>query len=150
MSRKRRLTIDKVWRVFSPFIKSVLEEVFGNRCISCGKHPLVGIDRQLGHFRPKIAYPRVRWWIKNLGIQCSRCNGPKQGASHEFAEWIRKHYGQEEYDELIYLSNQSHPVSQYEYEELLKRIKFYKKRLSSKKMTLREVYDDILNTKYGL
>lgn len=151
---KKRLTADKVWRQFSPFIKDVLENVYGNHCVSCPVHrrnrELIGVDRQLGHFRPKKAYPRVRWWIKNLGLQCSKCNGFLQGASPEFSNWIIKTFGQEDYDYLITISRESFNANQLTYYTILEGIAFYKKQIKDKKMTYKEVYDHIIETKFGL
>jgi hypothetical protein len=155
--KEKTLTIEKVWRVFSPFIKDVISSVHGNKCCTCTIHkrrPVVdlsGQNRQLGHFRMKKAYPRVRWWILNLNLQCSYCNGFLNGAEIEHAEYIRRTHGEEVLEEVIRLSNERNfTIGQYEYKYILDRIKFYKKRLKDRKMKYKDVYHDIINTKFGL
>ena len=109
---KKKLNIEKVWRVFSPFIKDVLSAVYGDKCVTgkihhkCPNVPLVGANKQLGHFRMKKAYPRVRWWIMNLNLQCAYCNGFLNGSEIEHAEYIKSIHGEEAYRELIRLSNE--------------------------------------------
>ena len=149
--RSNRLTKPKVWNLFAPLIKDVLEAVFGNKCVTCGKEDLVGYDRQLGHFRSQAGHPRVRWWIKNLGLQCSSCNGPKyQGKPYEFSLWVAETYGQQGLEELIFLSNGTYTTTQATYIDVLTRVKEYNRLISDRKMTHREVYEHILETNFGL
>lgn len=147
----KKLKIDSVWRVFSPFIKEILENIYGNQCVTCPKNNLEGNDRQLGHFLPKKAYPTIRWWIENLGIQCSRCNGFKDGEQFKFSKWIEKNLGTKVLTNLmIYAHKPNYTIGQYEYKMMLDKIKFYKEQLKNKKMTHKEIYDDIIKNQFGL
>ena len=148
--KKRRLTIDKVWNKFAPLVKDILMDVYGNKCVTCSKEELIGRDKQLGHFFPKGAYSSVRWWILNLGIQCSYCNGAKQGATLMFSEWFRKTHGQQALDDITVLAHKSHSTSQYEYELIIEKVKEYEKMIKSKEITYKQLYKKIIDDKFGL
>lgn len=62
------------------------------KCATC---PTV-TDRkgiQWGHFHSRKYYA-IRWNEFNTGCQCVKCNVFDQGKQHEFAEYIKKRYGE--------------------------------------------------------
>lgn len=155
--RKKRLTIDSVWRVFSPFMKEVISSVHGNKCVTgrihhkCPNVELEGANRQLGHFKPKRAYPNVRWWIMNLNLQCAYCNGFLEGSEAEHAEYIRRTHGEQALKDLLKVAySRNKTTGQYEYKIILEKINLYKKQIKNKSITYPEIYQDIVNTKFGL
>lgn len=147
---KKRLKISSVWNVFAPFIKDMLEDIHGNKCVTCPKESLVGRDRQLGHFMPKKSYPKVRWWIYNLGLQCGKCNGFEGGNQYKFSLWIKKTYGKAVLDSIDLICRQNTNVGQYEYNLIISQIKDYKQKVDNKEMTYKEVFNDIINNKFGI
>lgn len=146
-----------MWNKFSPFMKNVISSVHGNKCVTgtihhkCPDIELEGHNRQLGHFKPKKAYPNVRWWIMNLNIQCSYCNGFLGGSEAEHAEYIRKTHGEKALEELLTLSySRNHTIGQYEYQYILDKIKEYEKMINDRKITYKQLYQKIIDEKFGL
>lgn len=66
------------------------EECF---CASCGK-PLLWRKRQAGHFIPR-AVKATRWDLRNVHVQCAKCNVELGGNLDGYCLFMCKKYGED-------------------------------------------------------
>lgn len=103
-----------------------------DRCYTCGKRNLIGIDSQSGHYRTVaiVGSNNTRAWDERfIHLQCSRCNGPGQGEQAKYKERLVSDYGIDvvaEYDRLVDAKAVS-PIKNWKeiiekYENLLKEV----------------------------
>jgi hypothetical protein len=91
---------EKLWEL----CKQVVRKRDGDKCISCEKFGLVGSNQHTGHFIPSStcgAY--LRYYLKNLFVQCYNCNINLGGNGAYFTRELVKRYGQEYVDILFAL-----------------------------------------------
>lgn len=83
--------------VFSKFIRDRDAVELKGKCCTCGKE-----GTQAGHYISR-RYKVLRWDVRNVALQCSRCNCWEAGASDEFALFLVNKYGIDILNELHYL-----------------------------------------------
>lgn len=65
--------------------KRLTRERYGNRCYTCGKQPLEGVNWHTGHAKPKAALPlKFKYDIRGLRPQCYNCNVNLGGVTDVF------------------------------------------------------------------
>lgn len=144
--KKRRIKISSVWSVFTKLAKLI----HGNTCCTCGKENLEGSDCQGGHFKPKKAFPAVRFWINNVHPQCTGCNFYRQGMEYEHSLHIIKAHGQDALDEICEHMHKSVHLTQADLHYLKDTFQTLLKKLETKKMTTQEAYQFLTKNKIGL
>lgn len=78
-----------------------------DRCYTCGKRNIVGIDSQSGHYRTVaiVGSNCTRCWDERfVHLQCSRCNGAGQGEQAKYKSHLIADYGEDvvaEYDRAV-------------------------------------------------
>ena len=82
--------------------KRLVRQRDGNKCFTCGATGLKGSNQQTGHFIPSSTCGAfLRYDLRNLAIQCARCNlwGGGEGALF-YKNMVKKH-GQEYVDQIF-------------------------------------------------
>lgn len=73
-------------------LTSVLVRMLGDKCVTCGKR-LPFNRRQAGHYVPRVVVAS-RWDLKNVNVQCAKCNVELGGNLDKYAEYMKSHYGE--------------------------------------------------------
>lgn len=83
----RKKLEDKVWNECRRIIRSRYE----NTCYTCGARNLEGSNMNTGHGKAKGALPlRFKYDLRNLRVQCMRCNCHMGGMSDIFITKLEK------------------------------------------------------------
>src|SRR5262245_3303864 len=100
-SRKRseRLTPIKTLEKRLDAALSLYVRSRGLSCVTCGKE-LPYEARQCGHFI-KRQHKATRWDIRNVAVQCARCNLFLGGAQDEFANFLLGKIGRLDFEDLM-------------------------------------------------
>ena len=87
------------------------------QCVTCGvlKH---WKETDAGHFI-KRQYRSVRWTLTNVHPQCFRCNHFQDGRQDDYANYIIKTYGQDEFNFLMSRKYEIVKYGRYEIELLI-------------------------------
>ena len=123
MKKKKSLKSleNKLDRTLSDYVRQKAADDGGTaRCITCGKLDYWK-DMDCGHYI-KRQYKSTRWDIRNLGIQCRKCNRFAGGRMDEFALHIIQNQGLEVLEELGRLK---HTTRKWTREELEQEIQKY-------------------------
>lgn len=102
--KKKASSLDRVtvWNLFSKYIR-LRDSLHVNpgstiKCVTCGSY--VAIKKsQAGHFQSR-KYKNIKYDEMNVHAQCIGCNNWGGGEQDIHAQYILKHYGQEELDRL--------------------------------------------------
>lgn len=87
---------DKLWKK----VKEIVKERDGDRCVTCGK-VVTGGDKQAGHFLTGASCsPTLYFHLKNVHVQCYRCNINLSGNWPEYYKFMEIRYGLETILEL--------------------------------------------------
>jgi hypothetical protein len=98
-------------------------EKYGNVCFTCGAY-CEGSGRHLGHFIPSSTCGAfLRYDLRNLRIQCYRCNINGGGQGAEFYKRLVETEGQEYVDQLFKDKNVSIKADVWWYEEMINKYK---------------------------
>ena len=123
--KSRKLTIprlrDKVWSVFSLFIRSKGSVDGFNRCVTCGV-TLPITELHAGHFlhgKNKATFLEE----DNVHPQCVKCNLYLSGNLLEYYPFMEKKYGTIRIEELKITHKRIHFWKRYDLEELLDKYK---------------------------
>lgn len=122
---------DKLWRVFSEFIR-IRDAKFGNgigKCYTCGK--LIHYkDGDAGHYE-KRQHENTKYDERNNHLQCHKCNRYDGGRQSDYAEHLIRDYGQGILQEL----NQAKfiPVFNRDDKWHEEKIKYYKEKVKELK-----------------
>lgn len=120
-TRKRAISSlkNEVWEL----CKQIIRKKYGNTCFTCGRSGLEGSNCHTGHFLPSStcgAY--LRFDIRNLRIQCSRCNLWGGGEGAIFYSNMVLTEGQEYVDKLLQDKNISIKADSIFYENKIKEL----------------------------
>jgi len=89
---------DKLWKE----CKRITLAKYGPHCYTCDAQYLVGSNCQLGHLIPSGACGAfLRYDLRNLRIQCMRCNIHLGGNGAEYLRRMIQEVGQENTDQLF-------------------------------------------------
>lgn len=125
MKKKNRSKKHAAWDAFSKFIRKVDADENGMvKCFSCRK-VAHWKEMDAGHYIPKSISLALRFYVKNVNVQCTACNRFRHGNLTEYALALKKKYGDgilEELDE-IRREGEGHRISESEYQELYDKYK---------------------------
>lgn len=97
----------------------------GNNCISCNR-PMTGfIVAHAGHYRPKGSNPEVRFYTRNIYLQCEECNVKRSANLILYRQSLVKKYGNEFVERL----EQMHETKKYTVEYLQRLIQVFRKKI---------------------
>lgn len=113
----------KLWEL----CKQLTRRAYGTTCYTCGKTNLAGSSQHTGHFVPSsICGGYLRYDLRNLRIQCYRCNIDLSGNGAVFYRNLVRDNGQEYVDQIFRDKERIQKVDStfllnkiYEYERLL-------------------------------
>lgn len=89
---------EKLWEL----CKKLTRLAYGTTCYTCGKAGLSGSTQQTGHFIPSsICGAYLRYDLRNLRIQCYRCNIDLSGSGAVFYRNLVRDCGQSYVDDLF-------------------------------------------------
>lgn len=102
--------------------------IYGN-CISCGKRWDVALfsDRSIynngakwvaGHYYKSDKIESTRYDVRNINLQCYRCNKPLSGNESEYQINLIKKIGRKEFDKLVIKKNNPYTYNIIELENL--------------------------------
>ena len=103
----KKLTIGqiqkKLWIECKRIIRDIYQRVDGTYdCYTCEQKNLTGSNCQTGHFIPKsVCGAYLKYDLRNLRIQCMRCNCNLSGNGAVFYRNLVENEGQEYVDELF-------------------------------------------------
>lgn len=102
MKRKSKSEIaliqDDIWDL----CRKIIRYRDGTTCVTCGATGLQGSNQQTGHFIPdSVCGAYLRYDLRNLGVQCMRCNVRLSGNGALYYDYFRKSKGQEYVDNLF-------------------------------------------------
>lgn len=106
--RKKRtpfeIAKDNLWEL----CKQLTRKKYGNKCFTCPQRGLVGANQQTGHFIPSSTCGGfLRYDLRNLRIQCFRCNHNLGGNGAIYYKRMVETEGQEYVDQLFKDKQQS-------------------------------------------
>ena len=110
----------KLWRLTSEYVR--LSSVDANgycSCVTCGRTEHYK-KMQAGHFIPQAQGNAVRFDLRNIHVQCYRCNINLGGNGPEYYPFMLEKYGQDVIDELRKLSNTSVKFTAPELQDMIK------------------------------
>ncbi len=107
----------KLWSLTSKYVRLKHADHRGFvSCVTCG-HSAHYTALQCGHFIPKAQGLGIYFDLRNLAVQCYRCNINLGGNGAEYYPYMLERYGQATIDELKRLSNMTIKFTQSDYEE---------------------------------
>lgn len=99
---KRKKKSVNIVKQLDALAKSIALRRDVDRCTLCGK-----TDRlQASHFFGKGRYPRLRWNLINVHIQCAGCHSLHHHGGQEYTAWWLTEYGRNQFDQLLHIGNQ--------------------------------------------
>ena len=111
---------NKLDRIFSEYIRRRDADSNGYvACCTCGKPEHWSLV-DCGHFISRAHLP-TRFEEPNAHAQCRFENRYRNGAPEEYALFIMRRYGREEYDRLRALKNSNIKITQADYEEKIEK-----------------------------
>ena len=114
----RKALVAKLDNIFSIYIRLLTKREYGPYCPFCHKQPISCCF----HFVTRSKHI-VRWDRMNAIGSCFGCNYKNEFNPHPFVQWYLKKYGQDEYDKLLFKSNQIAKFDRSDLEDLYKDIK---------------------------
>lgn len=128
----------KLWELTSKFVRLSAADSDGFCfCVTCSARLDWIYEAQAGHFIPKAQGNATAWDLRNIHVQCYRCNINLGGNGAEYYPWMVKKYGQDEVDELRRLSKTTRKITRVEYEEMIDDMAEKLARLSASRKTSR-------------
>lgn len=101
--------------------KRIVKKRDGKVCCTCGATELEGKNRHAGHFiRDSVGGVELRYHLKNIHVQCFRCNIILGGNEAEYYRFMIGRYGQEEVDEIFKIKNETHKWTEVDYRNKIK------------------------------
>lgn len=103
----KKLTIGqvqkKLWKECRRIVSDIYKKGDGTwECYTCGQQNLQKSNKQTGHFIPKsVCGALLKYDLRNLRIQCFRCNCNLSGNGAVFYRNMVRDQGQEFVDELF-------------------------------------------------
>ncbi len=114
----------QIWEECKRIIRAKYLTDRGYVCYTCGKSDLVGSDCQTGHMIPKSTLSAfLKYDLRLLRLQCTRCNIWGGGMGAIFIENMRKIEGNEYVDQIM----KDRQVTVKAYDHYVKILEEYKK-----------------------
>jgi len=129
MKKDTKTLEDKLWKVFSLYIRTKGSNNGANRCYTCGTFKDIK-ELDAGHY-VKRQYNTTKYDERNVKPQCKKCNRFMGGNQDEFAIHLKKDYGDDILEELNKLK---WGYKKFSIEELEERITYYKEQLKILKL----------------
>lgn len=119
MKSKRKKLKDKLWKLISEYIRRRDAIVDGYAsCVTCGRTEHYK-KMQAGHFIPQAQGDAVRFDIRNIHIQCYRCNINLGSNGAEYYPYMVERYGEATVQELRRLSNETIKYTESDLEDMI-------------------------------
>jgi len=100
----RKGEIKRADKLFSLLVRQSHADFQGYvKCATCGKK-MPWRESEAGHFVKRACF-LLRWFLKNVHPQCSRCNKFLNGNEAMHARYIIKTYGVESFNEIMDLKD---------------------------------------------
>lgn len=118
MSNRTKLK-KKLWKLISLYVRTKDADSNGYvSCVTCGitKHYK---EFHAGHFIPQAQGDAVRYDIRNIHVQCYRCNINLGGNGPEYYPFMLKTYGEATINELRRLSNETVKYTESDLEDMI-------------------------------
>ena len=110
---------DKLWELTSKYVRlSAANENGYASCVTCGMTKR-WTELQAGHFIPQARGNAVRFDLRNIAVQCYRCNINLGGNGPEYYPYMLKAHGQAVIDELRGLAGMSVKFTRADYEDMI-------------------------------
>ena len=127
---RKPLTIPKLKKkldtVFSRWVRLSETDNGWGRCVTCGRTKMFK-ELDAGHFISRNCTP-LRWDIRNVHIQCQRCNRFLGGQIEEYFLWMENEYGRDVVDEMI---SRKHDMFKLKRKWLEEQIEILKKKIEA-------------------
>lgn len=102
MIRKKKTDAAKTKAELWELCKKIVRFRDGSNCYTCAATGLQGSNQQTGHFiASSICGAYLRYDLRNLRVQCMRCNVRLSGNGAVFYDNLRRDFGQEYVDQLF-------------------------------------------------
>lgn len=126
-SKSKRSTVvtleESLWRVVSVYVRLRDTDQYGyGYCCTCGKRLRWNVGAHAGHFMSRT-YKATKYDLRNVNLQCVRCNKFMGGMQYEHSLFIDKKHGAGTAAELHRLSKEP---TEYEPDDLRRNIVAYK------------------------
>lgn len=116
-----QITISKLQDLLWDKCRILIRYRDGRTCVACGATGLQGSNQQTGHFiADSVSGAYLRYDLRNLGIQCMRCNIRLSGNGAFYGKYLKEKHGQKFIDQLFIDKNQKSVKAYSHYEMLLK------------------------------
>ena len=127
LNKTSKQSISKIQRLLWEEVKRIINKRYQHVCYTCGKRDLIGSDKQVGHMIPKSTLGAfLKYDLRLLRLQCTRCNIWGGGMGAIFIENMRKIEGDKYVDQI--LKDRQITVKAYDhYLKLLEEYKLIKK-----------------------
>jgi len=121
MAKSTKTLRKNLWKLTSEYVRRRYADCEVAECVTCGlrKH---WKELQAGHFIPQAQGNAVKYDLRNIHVQCYRCNINLGSNGPEYYPFMIKTYGQETIDELKRLSNTTIKLRASDYELMIKDI----------------------------
>lgn len=123
---------EKLWTFTSKYVRLSAADADGYcSCVTCGlvRH---WKEMQAGHFIAKAQGNATAWDLRNIHVQCYRCNINLGGNGAEYYPFMIATYGQDVVDELRALSHTSVKLYASDYDDMIDDISNRLSKLASK------------------
>lgn len=121
-SELEKILISKAETIVHKYIR--LRDL-GNNCISCNRQMIGFIVGHAGHYRPKGNNPQVRFYTRNIYLQCEECNIKKSANLTLYRQSLVLKYGNDFVEKL----EANHTTKKYTVEYLKKLIRVFRKKI---------------------
>lgn len=102
IKKKSKQPISKIQRQLWEECKRIIRKRYKPICYTCGKSDIIGSDCQTGHMIPKSTLGAfLKYDLRVLRLQCTRCNIWGGGMGAIFIENMRKIEGNEYVDQIL-------------------------------------------------
>lgn len=110
----------KLWELTSKFVRLSAADSYGFCfCVTCSARLDWIYEAQAGHFIAKAQGNATAWDLRNIHVQCYRCNINLGGNGAEYYPWMLNKYGEDVVSELRRLSKTTRKITRAEYEIMI-------------------------------
>jgi len=117
----RKSKKEELWRLISRYVRLKAADSDGYvECVTCGNKMFWLKDgAQAGHFVPQAQGDAVRFDLRNIHVQCYRCNINLGSNGPEYNAFMLRTYGQKTIDELRRLSNTTIKYTEADFDDMI-------------------------------
>ena len=115
----------KLWELTSEYVRrSAADDEGYCKCVTCGiRKYWKGDGMQAGHFIPKALGTAIYFDLRNIHVQCHRCNINLGSNGPEYFRFMQERYGDEVIENLRALSRTTLKLYASDYEEMIEDMK---------------------------